>query len=251
LDNSTGFNIIYPAPFFKGGTINNQDIFSIIGETTEALSLTSDPSKLLDIALDSVSRLLGADCCWIQFVTPDKELTLTASQNLPALLQKKLGKMSSTHPFAREISGMGNPVVLPYLNQDGRFDIAAFEDEGYHSLLAVPIMTYHVLGIMGAAFRHEKFFTNDDTGLLATIAGIIGMVYHKLPSAKTVNQTTPPPPEPAPKTTPVQKTTPLPSVRTAATSAKPKPAGKFLDEEHRHRMQAFRKTHRRPRKVLI
>jgi GAF domain-containing protein len=203
------------------------------------LSLKNEPEQLLDIALDAISKVFEADCCWIQFINPDNELSLAAFQDFTALLQEKMGRMDLRHPFGKEIAGTGNSIVIPDLSRDGRFDISLFEQEGFRSLVAVPIITYRVHGIMGAAFRARKRFTEDDSGLLSAIAGMIGMAYHKCLLLKTAAG-----PEnlPAPDaSTPEQE-----AAAEDEQSSQVNPDN-GADKEHSQRMRVFRDSHRKAR----
>jgi hypothetical protein len=87
--------------------------------------------------------------------------------------------MALDHPFAREITGLGNPAIIPNFNLDGRFNITFFAEEGFPSLIAVPILTYKVEGILGAAYKVRRQFTKDYADLLIAIAGMVGMAYNK------------------------------------------------------------------------
>ena len=87
--------------------------------------------------------------------------------------------MAPDHALASEIVGFGNPAIIPDLNRDGRYEMSFFEANGFRSLIAVPIFTYRVGGILGVAYRTKKRFNRDYAGLLAAVAGMLGMAYDK------------------------------------------------------------------------
>lgn len=83
------------------------------------------------------------------------------------------------HRFSREIIGLGHKIIIPSLNRDGKYNIPIFEESGFKSLLAVPIMTYRIHGILGMAFSSKMKFSDDFVQLLDVIANLIGMSLQK------------------------------------------------------------------------
>ncbi len=161
-------------------TIKTENIFRTISEITEALSLTNIPKHLLDMALDTVSRVLDVDCCWVQLITPSSnELSLSACCGFTSDMKHKMATMNLDHPIGKEVVGIGNTIIIPDLSRDGHFDISLFEEVGFRSLIAVPIVTYRGHGIMGMAYRATKRFSKDDSDLLIAVAGLIGMGCYK------------------------------------------------------------------------
>lgn len=75
--------------------------------------------------------------------------------------------------------GLGNRVVIRNLSKNVNYGMEMFEEAGFHSLIAVPIMTYKVLGIMGVAYRSRKKFDNEFPQLIAVIASLVGMALNK------------------------------------------------------------------------
>lgn len=93
-----------------------------------------------------------------------------------------------SHYFAREVVGLGNKIIIPRLNMDGRYGMSVFEKEGYCSLIAVPITTYRVLGIMGAAERGRNRFSPGFSQLFGVIANLVGMALNKnAPAGRAVS----------------------------------------------------------------
>jgi hypothetical protein len=87
--------------------------------------------------------------------------------------------MDLGHRFSHEIIGLGHKIVIPSLNRNGRYNIPVFRKAGFHSLIAVPLMTYRIHGILGAAYRVRMKFSDDFTQLLVVIANLIGMSLNK------------------------------------------------------------------------
>ena len=83
--------------------------------------------------------------------------------------------MNKDHPLFREVLGLGNRIVIPNLCMDGAYGMSVFEKAGFCSLVAVPITTYKVLGILGAADGKKRRFSNDIAQLLSVIASLIGV----------------------------------------------------------------------------
>jgi hypothetical protein len=106
-------------------------------------------------------------------------MPLVASLGFTPEMKRDIGRLDRSHRFSHEIIGLGHRIIIPSLNRDGNYDIPIFKKSGFRSLIAVPIMTYRVLGILGAAYRERMKFNEDFTELLAVIASLIGMSWHK------------------------------------------------------------------------
>ena len=57
--------------------------------------------------------------------------------------------------------------------------LAVFKQEGYSSVIAVPITNYRTLGIMGAAYRKRNKLSKSYSELFATLANILGMTLYR------------------------------------------------------------------------
>lgn len=164
----------------KGKTIKKREILYIISEISESLSLTDKNNLIVESALDSLSENLGVDCSWVQLTnTVSNELYLASSRNFTQEIRREMAQMDINHYLAQEVVGLGNKIVIPYLSMDGSYGMSVFEEAGFQSLIAVPITTYKVLGIMGAAYRIKRKLDNDFSELFAVIANLLGMALNK------------------------------------------------------------------------
>jgi hypothetical protein len=147
---------------------------------TEMLSLTNIPERFLDTALDTLSRTLGSNCCWVQVITPGSDkLALSFHIGFTPHIQDKMAVMDLSHPLAQKVIGIGTSVTIPDLNQDGHLGLSMFAEAGFVTLIAVPIITYRVNGIMGLVYRARKRFSKDDSYLITAVASIIGLALNK------------------------------------------------------------------------
>jgi hypothetical protein len=94
-------------------------------------------------------------------------------------MKREINLIDRDHRFTHEIVGLGHKIVVHSLNRDGKYNIPIFKKSGFKSLLAVPIMTYRIHGILGMAFRSRMKFSEDFTQLFDVIANLIGMSLHK------------------------------------------------------------------------
>jgi hypothetical protein len=108
--------------------------------------------------------------------------------------------MNKDHPLFREVLGLGNRIVIPNLSLDGAYGLSVFEKAGFCSLVAVPITTYKVLGILGAADEKKRKFGNDIAQLLSVIASLVGVSLTKTSiMQKALPEKTGEPAEPEPR----------------------------------------------------
>jgi transcriptional regulator with GAF, ATPase, and Fis domain len=94
-------------------------------------------------------------------------------------MKREMASMDSRHRFSHEIIGLGHKIVITSLHRNGRYNIPVFRKAGFHSLIAVPLMTYRIHGILGVAYRIRTKFSDDFTQLLVVIANLIGMSLNK------------------------------------------------------------------------
>lgn len=193
--NQPGCYIIYHQVIhsFQGAAIKNRDILAIINEVSETLALTSKSRQLLESTLDALSGIFHSDCCWVQLVNADNDrLPLVATLGFTPDMKRELNLLERNHRFSREIIGYGHKIVIPSLNRDGKYKIPVFKKSGFRSLLAVPIMTYRIHGILGIAYRTRTRFAEDFIQLFGVIANLIGMSLLKSNLNKQLIQKKPP-----------------------------------------------------------
>jgi transcriptional regulator with GAF, ATPase, and Fis domain len=160
----------------RGTSIKKQEIISAISSISESLSVSDKQEFIVETALDSLMETLDIHCSWIQLSGQSGTNPYLASQrNFTEDILHDMTHMDKAHPLFLEVLGMGNRIVIPDLSLDGAYGMSAFEKAGFCSLVAVPITTYKVLGILGAADKKKRRFGNDIAQLLSTIASLVGV----------------------------------------------------------------------------
>lgn len=143
----------------------------------------------MEMTLDTISRQLKTDCCWIQLVNPGTaKLPMVASLGFSPDMYREMNLLDKEHLFSHEIVGLGHNIVISSLSRDGKYDIPIFRNSGFKSLLAVPIMTYRVHGILGIGYRTRFKFNEEFTHLVNVIANLLGMSLHKTNLSKQLKQ---------------------------------------------------------------
>ena len=133
------------------------------------------------MALDTLSRVLEIECCWIQTISDrkHKKLLLAAERGFSPEIRREILMMDMAHSFSEQIIGLGHKIIIPDLANDGLYGLPSFRTAGYKWLVAVPLMTYRVHGILGAASCHRKRLKKDTADLIMTIAGLIAAALSK------------------------------------------------------------------------
>jgi len=201
--------------------------------------------------MDTLKTVLGIECCWVQLISVGSDrLTLAAAHGFTPDMTRQMTAMDLGHPFAKEIVSVGNRISIPDLNRADNYDMSTFTRAGYRSLMAVPIMTYKVHGIMGTAFRSRKRFDRDYAEMLTVIANLIGMALNKSRLSRQDRNRQEPtgagnplPPESNPESTepasrPVAEGEPVSNNRRLHQNETGKPF-----REHARQMKVFRKNH--------
>lgn len=211
------------------------------------MSLSNEPDKLANMALDTLSRVLDIECCWIQTINDrgHKKLLLAAEHGFSPEMRREVAAMDTDHRFSEQIIGLGHKIIIPDLSHDGRYNLPSFRDTGYKWLVAVPLMTYRAHGILGTASRNRKRLQKDTADLIMVIAGLIATSLSNLylsrqPSGagKPINS-----PNPDVKEEPVT----FEKKPEVASSPSYQHHAKHSDgafHSHARKMESFRKSHR-------
>ena len=197
------------------------------------------------MALDTLSRAMQIECCWIQTIDGRKHaLFLAADRGFSAEMHEEVSAMDMGHGFSEQVIGRGHQVIIPDLSSDGLYGLASFRKAGYKWLVAVPLMTYRVHGVLGIASRQKKHLHRETADLTMLVAGLIGTALNKTQLfQKSLKQekTGKPPKIPGPPPPAVETTDAIPQ------SPPERPAPGQADtafDSHAHRMKLFRRAHR-------
>ena len=215
------------------------------------MSLSNEPEKLANMALDTLSQVLGVDCCWIQTIADKKQkrLTLAAERGFSPEIRREIAGMDMGHAFSEQIIGLGHIITIPDLSNDGLYGIPSFRNTGFKWLVAVPLMTYRAHGILGAASHNRKLLHKDTPDLVMTIAGLIAAALTKADLSKRAPEPEKPVSDPEPELK--KETTPEITAEETIIVVKPdrplanQPAKRAGSAFHSHtkKMEIFRRSH--------
>jgi signal transduction protein with GAF and PtsI domain len=204
------------------------------------------------MALDTLTQVLKTECCWVQTInTRKRTLALVAQRGFNQEMKNEMTSLDISHRFSEQIVGLGNEIVIPDLANDGLYGLSSFRKAGFKWLVAAPLMTYRVHGVLGIASRNKKRLYKETGDLTKVIAGLIGTALNKawLSQKPSGPEKVPPAPEKKPASPlPSQEKTPPPAEQTTppqSTSEKettPPQEGAF--RKHASKMKSFRSSHR-------
>jgi signal transduction protein with GAF and PtsI domain len=204
------------------------------------------------MALDTLTQVLKTECCWVQTISARKRtLALAAQRGFSQEMKAEMASLDINHRFSEQIIGLGNEIVIPDLANDGVYGFSSFRKAGFKWLVAAPLMTYRVHGVLGIASRNKKRLSKETADLTKVIAGLIGTALNKawLSQKPAVAENTTPAADKNPKkATPSPEKTTSPAVQPAppqSTTEKettpPSQEGAF--RKHASRMKSFRSSH--------
>jgi signal transduction protein with GAF and PtsI domain len=199
------------------------------------------------MTLDTLAQVLGIECCWVQTIDARKRLLhLAAERGFSSEMRKEIAAVDMGHNFGKQIIGLGNSLVIPDLAANGRYGLSSFRAAGYRWLVAAPLMTYRVHGVLGVASRHKKRLRKETADLITVIAGLIGTALNKA----GLSRGSPAPKKPEPPLdkennpeTVIPKEEVTPSVPHELTEEKAKQAPESPFSRHTSEMKAFRHRH--------
>jgi transcriptional regulator with GAF, ATPase, and Fis domain len=232
--------------------IKINSVFATIRDINEVLALSNEPQKLLNMALDTLTQVLKTECCWVQTISARKRtLALAAQRGFSQEMKAELTSLDINHRFSEQIIGLGNEIVIPDLANDGVYGFSSFRKAGFKWLVAAPLMTYRVHGVLGIASRNKKRLYKETADLTKVIAGLIGTALNQawLAQKPSAPAKTPEAAEKNPKrVTPSPEKTTSPTGQSAPPQAAPeKEAPPPLQEgafrKHASKMKSFRSSH--------
>ena len=157
-----------------------EKIFSILSTIIEVLSTSNRHQQLLDTALDTLLEVLKVDCCWVQLRNFESgELQLAACRALNTDIKRVIGSTDLGQLFNNRSAVLGHKITIPDLSRNEENGLASFSKAGFRSLVAVPMRTYRLQGLLGVAFRTKKRSLTGITELLMVIASLIGLALDK------------------------------------------------------------------------
>ncbi len=138
------------------------------------LALSNEPQQIVEMVLDKILHSLEVDYGWLQLVgSEDRKLRLVASLGTTTEMTAVAGLTNSQRALGERVI-VGLRMVVPDLSRQSKDGLSAFGAAGFHSLVIVPIRTYHTQGVIGVASRVRKHLDNETAELLMTIAGLVG-----------------------------------------------------------------------------
>ena len=155
-------------------------ILRVISEVNEAISVSNGRRNVLATVLDTLSETFKVECCWVQRVNPtSQKLVLASQRGFTPAMKWELNTSDAGQHFNNLVSRYGHKVVVHHLSNQQKIDLKSFRMARLRSLVAVPITTYRIGGILGMASPKKKQFGQDTAALLAVIAGMIGTALEK------------------------------------------------------------------------
>jgi transcriptional regulator with GAF, ATPase, and Fis domain len=162
------------------GYRNADKLLSIISEVNDVLSLSNQPQNLLDMVLDTLLKLLKVDCCWVQLYQSENHiLQIAACRGFTQDMKQEIDSMDFEHSLSHQVAALGYEISISDLSRDGKYRLSSFSKAGFYSVVAVPLMTYRVEGVMGIASSGKRFPTGISK-LLAVIAGLVSTALGKV-----------------------------------------------------------------------
>jgi hypothetical protein len=149
-------------------------IFFVINEINEALSLSNHHKQILNLVLNVLTRVMGVDASWVHLAdTGTRQEVLTTSRGL-TIAQNEALLAPALRSVLEDRIGTGDLMIIPDLSRDEKLSASTFVAAGFGSLVAVPLLTTRMKGILGTMWRVTKSFDADYGFLLLIIGSLVG-----------------------------------------------------------------------------
>jgi signal transduction protein with GAF and PtsI domain len=170
---------------------NKEQELAILHQVAQQISSNLELNELLDHIVEMVTRITGADSCFIYlYKKQGNELTLSAaSTKRPEIvgeIRLKLGE-GVTGWAAKE----KKPVALSRkAYEDPRFkSFTSLAEDKYEAFLAIPILAKgKIIGVMNVHHKKEHEYPADQINLLFTISKYLGSAIHNAQVYEEVNR---------------------------------------------------------------
>jgi signal transduction histidine kinase len=148
-----------------------------LNTVSAAVSRSLDLERILDDTLAATLELTGTEGGGVYLLdTQAGVLTLVAHRGFSPEFAASVDRLEVGEGFSGYVVQSGQPLVVEDISTDARLTRMTARDEGYHSLVCVPLCAKgEVLGTLYAMTREFREFTEQDTRLLSSIADQIGV----------------------------------------------------------------------------
>jgi len=161
--------------------LNIDKVLSIISEVNEALSLSNHSQNLIDMVLDTLLEFLKVDCCWIQlYQSGNHRLQLAGCRGFTQDMKQEIDSIDFKYSLTHQVATLGHEISVSDLSHDRKYRLSSFSKAGLCSVVAVPLVTYRIEGVMGIAFLSKKRLSAGVGKLLIVIAGLVGTALNKV-----------------------------------------------------------------------
>jgi len=160
------------------GDINRaSDLLSVVNTVGEALYLSDEPWQILDLVLDKVIELLPIDCCWVQLLDEQSgELNLVNHRGFTPEMIQEIASMKVGQSLTGHVALSGQPLVIPDIAVDTRYNLPSLTKAGQHSFATLPVGSEgRTQGVVGVSSSIENQFTKEMVELLAVLGNHISI----------------------------------------------------------------------------
>jgi signal transduction histidine kinase len=143
--------------------------------------LSTSQSLVLDDvsnnALQAVIEVIGASAAWIYLLGEgESRLRLRGQQGFSADSVGLAEELEVGEGPNGWVARTGQTLLVEDIRQDSRLNVHAAMEESLHSLAAVPLRAKDtVVGVLGAATRHDRSFLPTEVDLLSAIGSQVGI----------------------------------------------------------------------------
>ena len=177
----------------KNKSVLNIELDALL-EISEVMILTEDLKTLFDLVIDKICRIMGIELCSLMLVDAKKqEMTIESARGLPEHIVKK-ARLKIGENIAGWVVKSKEPLLIPNVAQDTRFQVRNGDKYVNSSLLSVPLkIRGKVIGVLNVNNKVSGgTFNEDDLRLLTILADQAAIaienarLYRKLSRAKRI-----------------------------------------------------------------
>jgi len=148
----------------------------------QRVSFEGSPSVQVNIIVDSVSEIIGADVCSLYTAADDGDMILIASHGFAGATTVRL-------PAGRGLVGLVAKQKHPLNIADAFahpdfFYVDNSNESSFHGFCGVPlVLAGHVIGVLVVQSQFSEKFSDETEAVLITLASQLAMIVDRLPNA--------------------------------------------------------------------
>mgnify|MGYP005991707381 CR=1 FL=1 len=166
----------------RDAALRREGHLAILAEASAALLTASDPSRVIEPILETSTRSLGFEQCFIYNVAPGgRSVRLTSSIGVGEAMRAALADVDLDKPLCGIVVQTGQPLVLANVQAGSEPRYAVARESGVDAYAGYPIRSRgRLIGVISFGSASQGAFDEDTLTFFSTVARYLSAVRERL-----------------------------------------------------------------------